>query len=396
MLKPDTLALTIVLALLTALGPLSTDMYLPSLPAIAAELRASTGQTQLTLSAFLFGFAAGQFFYGPVSDRVGRKPVLLFGLGLFTFASLICALAPNIETLIAARFLQALGASGPIVLGRAIVRDFYEGPRAGKELSRMGSIMGVVPAIAPIIGGLIVQVYEWRVTFGVMLACGVALAVVILLRLPESIRRKSDTPISFAAILRGFRTLLQHPGYRTYVAFSMLAYGGLFAFISGSSFVLQGFYHLDELAYAFSFTFVVLGFIGGTFLAQTLVGRRGLDGTIQLGVASLAVGGVTMLLLVLWGVPSSFAITGPMAIYGLGVGLTMPQAMASALMPFPERAGAASSLLGICQMTFAAIIGIVLGQNLGASALPLPATIACTGVLALVVFTATTKARKPV
>lgn len=393
MLKPDTLALTVVLALLTALGPLSTDMYLPSLPAIAAGLQATTGQTQLTLSAFLFGFAAGQFFYGPVSDRVGRKPVLLFGLGLFSLASLICALAPNIEILIAARFLQALGASGPIVLGRAIVRDFYEGPRAGKELSRMGSIMGVVPAIAPVFGGLIAQFYEWRVIFGVMLLCGLALAATVVLRLPESIRHKSDTPISFASILRGFRILLKHPGYRTYVGLSMLTYGGLFAFISGSSFVLQGLYGLDELAYAFSFTFMVLGFIGGTFLAQVLVGRYGLDGTIRFGVMSLALGGVTMLALVILNVPSSFAITGPMAIYALGVGLTMPQAMASALMPFPDRAGAASSLLGICQMTFAAILGIALGQNLGASALPLPAAIAGTGLLALILFTTTGRAR---
>ncbi len=162
MLKPDTLALTVVLALLTALGPLSTDMYLPSLPAIAAGLNATTGQTQLTLSAFLLGFAAGQFFYGPISDRVGRKPVLLFGLGLFTLASLVCALSPNIETLIGARFLQALGASGPIVLGRAIVRDFYEGPRAGRELSRMGTIMGVVPALAPILGGIIERFFGWQ------------------------------------------------------------------------------------------------------------------------------------------------------------------------------------------------------------------------------------------
>ncbi len=393
MLKPDTLALTAVLALLTALGPLSTDMYLPSLPAIAAGLQASTGQAQLTLSAFLFGFAAGQFFYGPVSDRVGRKPVLLFGLGLFTLASLVCALAPNIEILIAGRFLQALGASGPIVLGRAIVRDFYEGPRAGKELSRMGSIMGIVPAIAPIFGGLIAQFYDWRVTFGVMLFCGIALALIVVLHLPESIRKKSPNPISFASILRGFGMLLRHSGYRTYVSFSMLAYGGLFAFISGSSFVLQGVYRLDELSYAFSFAFMVVGYIAGTFLAQFLVGKRGLDGTIRFGVMSLAFGGVLMLALVAIGVPSSFAITGPMAIYAMGVGLTMPQSMASALMPFPDRAGAASSLLGICQMTFAAILGIVLGQNLGGSALPLPIAIAGTGVLALLVFAVTVRAR---
>ncbi|WP_201834527.1 multidrug effflux MFS transporter [Microvirga zambiensis] len=394
MLKPDTLALTAVLALLTALGPLSTDMYLPSLPAIAAGLQASTGQTQLTLSAFLLGFAAGQFFYGPISDRIGRKPVLLFGLGLFSLASLICALSPNIETLIGARFLQALGASGPIVLGRAIVRDFYEGPRAGKELSRMGTIMGVVPAAAPVLGGVIERVTGWRVTFGVMILFGLVLAAIIVLKMPESIRRKSDVPISFGTILRGFKILLGHAGYRTYVGLSMLTYGGLFAFISGSSFVLQRIYGLDELSFAFSFIFVVAGFMTGTTIAQYLVGRYGLDGTIRLGVTCLALGGLTMLALVLAGVPSSLAVSAPMAIYGIGVGLTMPQSMASALMPFPDRAGAASSLLGICQMSFAAIVGILLGRNLDGSAIPLPATIATTGVLALALFLATGRARR--
>jgi MFS transporter, DHA1 family, multidrug resistance protein len=393
MLKPDTLALTVVLALLTALGPLSTDLYLPSLPAIAQGFGATTGQAQLTLSAFLLGFAAGQFFYGPVSDRIGRKPILLFGLGLYTLASLVCALSPDIETLIAARFAQALGASGPIVLARAIVRDFYEGARAGRELSRMGTIMGVVPAIAPVVGGLIAQVSGWRMTFLVMILFGGALAATVLLRLPESIRTKSDVPISFASILGGFKVLLGHPTYRIYVTLSSLAYGGLFAFISGSSFILQGIYGLSELSFALSFAFMVIGYIAGTYSAQRLVAQRGLDGTIRLGVASLAIGGTLMLALVGLGLPSSFAITGPMAIYALGVGLTMPQSMASALMPFPNRAGAASSLLGICQMTFAAILGILLGQNLGASALPLPAAIATTGILALAVFLTTARAR---
>lgn len=399
MLKPDTLALTVVLALLTSLGPLSTDMYLPSLPAIAGAFGASTGQAQLTLSSFLLGFATGQFFYGPVADRIGRKPVLLFGLGVYIFAALACSFAPNIETLIAARFMQALGASGPIVLARAMVRDFYEGPRAGRELSRMGTIMGVVPAIAPVFGGLIAQIPSatvsgWRLTFAVMTLCGCALAATVLLRLPESIRKKSETPISFMSIIRGFGILLRHPTYRIYVMLSMLTYGGLFAFISGSSFVLQGVYGLSQLAYAFSFGFMVVGYITGTFLAQRLVGRLGLDGTIRLGTISLALGGGTMLVLFLTGLPSSLVITGPMTIYALGVGLTMPQSMASALMPFPDRAGAASSLLGICQMTFAAILGIGLGQGLDASALPLPATIAATGVLALVLFLSTGRVRR--
>jgi DHA1 family bicyclomycin/chloramphenicol resistance-like MFS transporter len=172
------------------------------------------------------------------------------------------------------------------------------------------------------------------------------------------------------------------------VAFSSLAYGGLFAFISGSSFVLQGHYGLPELPYAFSFAFVVLGFMAGTTLAQRLVPRRGLDGTIGAGVAALAAGGVVMLVLVLAGVPSSLAVTLPMTLYAMGVGLTMPQSMASAMGPFPERAGAASSLLGMCQMTFAAGLGIALGHSLdGGGALPLPVAIAGVGLVALVLST---------
>ena len=188
------------------------------------------------------------------------------------------------------------------------------------------------------------------------------------------------------SIARGFRSLLAHRGYRVYVLLSMLTYGGLFAFISGSSFVLQNIYGLGQLSFAFSFAFAVVGYIAGSFLAQHMVGRRGLDGTILIGVACLAVGGSAMVVLVAAGVPSFLAIVGPMAVYLAGVGLTMPQAMASALMPFPDRAGTASSLLGICQMSFAAILGIVLGQNLDGSALPLPITIAATGLLALALF----------
>jgi DHA1 family bicyclomycin/chloramphenicol resistance-like MFS transporter len=394
MLKPETLAITVVLALLTALGPLSTDMYLPSLPGIAADLGATTAGTQLTLSAFLVGFAVGQFVYGPVSDRVGRRPVLLFGIALFALASLACTFAPSIETLVVARFVQALGASGPIVLARAIVRDLYEGPRAGRELSRMSTIMGVVPAAAPVLGGLLHEVLGWRSTFAACILFGLALGTVVFMRLPETIRARSREPLSFLAILRGFRTLLAHPTYRLYVTFSSLAYGGLFAFISGSSFVLQRHYGLAELPYAFSFAFVVLGFMGGTTLAQRLVPRRGLDGTIGAGVAALAGGGVGMLVLVLAGTPTSLAVTGPMTLYAMGVGLTMPQSMASAMGPFPDRAGAASSLLGMCQMTFAAVLGIALGHSLdGGGALPLPVAIAGAGLVALTLFHATKRVR---
>lgn len=390
-LRPDTLGMTIILAMLTALGPLSTDFYLPSLPDIASVLGTTTSGAQATLSSFLFGFAAGQIFWGPLSDRLGRKPVLYLGLALFLLATAACALSPTINSLIAARFVQALGASGPIVLGRAMVRDLYDGPRAGRELSRMGMIMGLVPAIAPIAGGILHDAYGWQSTFIASFTIGLIVIVIVCFLLPETIRARSQEPLSLLSIIRGFGILLRNKAYRVYAGLTALAYAGLFSFISGSSFVLIGVYHLTPLTYGFSFAFGVLGFITGTIIAQRLVGRLGLDRVIGLGTLCLAGGGIIMLISVIAtgqqpGLLPSLAITMPMAIYALGVGLVMPQAMASAMMPFPERAGAASSLVGLCQMSLSAVVGLGVGYLLTGSALPLPAVIATIGCTALLLF----------
>jgi len=395
-LSADTLAMTATLAMLTSLGPLSTDMYLPALPAIAEGLGTTIAGAQLTLSAFLLGFACGQFLYGPISDRIGRRPVLGFGLGLFLAATLACIIAPNIETLTLARFVQALGASAPIVLARAIVRDLYEGPRAGRELSRMGTIMGLVPAIAPVLGGVIHVAFGWRAVFVAILIAGLLLTIVVLRHLPETLRRRETAPLSLKAILVGFALLLRHPTYRIYVGLSALTYSGLFAFISGSSFVLQGVYGLSELAYGFSFGFVVIGFIGGTLIAQRIVGSRGLDGTIGLGVLCLAGGGAGMLVLSVIGTGSALEVVLPMTLYGVGVGLTMPQCMASALTPFPERAGAASSLLGIIQMGLAAFVGIGLGAALLHADIAMAIVLAGLGLLALALFLVTRSVRREI
>jgi DHA1 family bicyclomycin/chloramphenicol resistance-like MFS transporter len=365
-LRPDTLAMTAMLALLTALGPLSTDFYLPSLPDIARVFGTTIAGAQATLSSFLFGFAFGQILYGPLSDRIGRKPVLLTGLGIFLAATVLCAFAPSVDMLIVGRFLQALGASGPIVLARAIVRDLYEGPRAGRELARMGMIMGVVPAIAPVLGGVLQQQFGWRSTFIATLLVAAVLGIVTILKLPETIRQKSTEPLSIFSILKGFRHLLRNRVYRVYAALVALAYAGLFAFISGSSFVLINLYGLDPVQFGLSFAFGVLGFITGTILAQKLVARRGLDGVIALGVIALAAGGLVMTGMLLAIPQSSLVVTLPMAIYAMGVGLTMPQAQASALMPFPDRAGAASSLTGLMQMTLAGLALVITAMGLTA------------------------------
>ncbi len=387
-LRPDTLALTVLLALLTALGPLSTDMYLPSLPAIAQGFGTDTAGAQLTLSAFLVGFAAGQVFYGPLADRRGRKPVLLAGMGLFILASLACAFATSIEMLTVARFLQALGASGPIVLARAVVRDLYEGPRAGRELSRMGTVMGVVPAAAPIFGALLEATFGWRSTFFLTAALGVGLAAAVVIGLPETLKRRSTEPFSAAAILRGYAVLLENRTYRLYLVTCALAYSGLFAFISGSSFVLQRVYGLSEILFGFAFSFVVLGYVAGTVIAQRVVGRRGIRGTVRLGVACLALGGTAMLAGALVGPRHPLELMLPMALYTCGIGFTLPQSMAGAMGPFPDRAGAASSFIGLCQMSAAAVVGIGLGHALDVTPVALPLVIAALGLAAFAVFAA--------
>jgi MFS transporter, DHA1 family, multidrug resistance protein len=387
-LRPDTLGMTAMLAMLTALSPLSTDLYLPSLPAIANALGTDAARVQLTLSAYLVGYAAGQIFYGPFSDKIGRKPAVMAGLILYFLASAACAMAESIDVLIGLRFVQALGAAGPIVLGRAIVRDLYDGPRAGRELSRMGMIMGLVPALAPVLGGVLEPLFGWRSNFWATATGAGLLALCFLLLMPETIRERRQEPISINGILGGFRVLLEHPGYRFYVMLNTLTYSGLFSFISASSFVLQGTYGMSPLDFGISFGLTVIGYIAGTILAQRLVTSRGLDGTIRPGVWCMACAGVLMLIAMAAGGVSALEVTLPMTLYVFGVGLVMPQSNASAMMPFPDRAGAASSLLGLIQMSCSAVSGTLLGVLITRSPLLMPVFIAIMGLAALLVFQA--------
>jgi MFS transporter, DHA1 family, multidrug resistance protein len=391
-LKPDTFALTAMLGLLTALGPLSTDMYLASLPDMARLLDATTAQTQLTLSAFLAGFALGQIVYGPFSDRYGRRPVLMAGLALYTAASAVCALSPTIETLIGARFLQALGACGPIVLARSIVRDLYAGPRAGQELSKMGTIMGLVPAVAPILGSLLHAAFGWRSNFVGTLAFGAVMMGWVAVALPETLRTRAPEIPSPLAIARIYAMLARNRAFLAYLGLFALSYGGLFAYISGSSFVLQQVYGFAPLAFGFSFAVGVCGYIAGTMIATRIVPKAGLDRTVGLGAGLLALGGLLTVLAVASGAGGP-GIVAANVIYFCGIGLVMPQSMAGALTPFPDRAGAASSLVGFCQMTYAAVVGIAVGHALGGSAWPLAVAVALSGLSTLALWALSRRVR---
>lgn len=383
MLRPDTLALTALLAALTAIGPLSTDLYLPSLPDIGRAFGVSATQVQLTLSAYLFGFAAGQIVYGPISDRHGRRSVLLAAVAVFCVASLICTVAPSIETLIAARCVQAFGAAGAIVLARAVVRDLYSGARAGKELSVMGAIMALAPIAGPVVGGVLHTAFGWRSAFGALLVAGLALGLMAWMKLPETLKYPAPEPVTMRAMAAIYRSLLKRRDFLLYAGIVAACYAGLFAWLSSASFILQDIYGVTPLAFAFYFLPSAVGFLIGTSIASRIVSRIGIQRTIGFGATALLGGGVAMILALLFAPASIFAVVLPASLYIVGLGLTFPQAMAGGLTPFPDRAGAASSLLGFIPQIFAGVAGVSVVALLDRTAWPLAIALAIMGAVTL-------------
>lgn len=387
-LHRDSAALVILLGCATALGPLSTDMYLPSLPALAVLYATDAAAVQLTLSAFLAGFAVAQLIYGPISDRIGRRPVMLFGIGLYTLASIGCAFAGSIEWLIAWRFLQALGACAGVVLGRAIARDLFEGAAAARALSMMAMVLGLTPAVAPILGGYLHAGLGWQANFIAMALVGCLLGACVLVFLPESNQHRNPLATRVGPMLRNFATLARHRGFRGYVLCVAFSYGGMFAFISGSSFTLRTVFGVGETVFGYCFSLIVFGYLCGGFIGARLTLRLGVDRMLGLGALLCATGGGLMALLQLWAWAAGggwhwFSLIGPMMLFTMGLGLTMPQGQAGALQPFAHMAGAAASLMGFVQMSVGAVTGIAVGHALNETALPLSFTLAAMGAATL-------------
>ncbi len=381
MLRPASLATTALLTALVALGPISTDLYLPSLPGLERYFGADVARVQLTLSVFLVGLAAGQLAYGPLSDRLGRRPVLLAGVGLYVAASIGCALAPSIAALIAARLFQALGACAGPVICRAIVRDVHGRSDAARILSYMGAAMALAPALGPIVGGYVESWLGWRANFAILCTYGALGLILAFTMLPETAPHRGEEGGWLDSALRGYLSLLGQRVYLGYVFCSSLAYGGIFCFISGSSFVFVDIIGLAPQRYGLCFAAIVLGYIAGTLAAGRLTRRVGLERLVKAGGGISALGGLALIAAVLlWGanVPG---ILAPTIVYMIGTGLVLPNAMAGAIGPFPRIAGTAAALLGFVQMGLAAIGGAVIGHLADGTAIPMAAGIALVGTL---------------
>ncbi|MDV7989956.1 multidrug effflux MFS transporter [Rhodococcus sp. IEGM 1374] len=372
----------LVLGALIALGPLTIDMYLPALPAIADDLNTPSSAVQLTLAGTLVGLALGQLVIGPLSDIVGRRLPLIVGTGVHILASVACIVAPNIAVLGGLRVVQGLGAAAAAVVAMAIVRDLFSGRAAATVLSRLMLVMGVAPVLAPSLGGAVLLVGSWRLVFAALAIMGVALMTLAIVSLRETLPPERRRASGVMPVLRTYRSLLRDAQFVVLVLVAALAMSSLFAYIAGSSFVLQEEFGLDEQQFAIVFAAGAISLIGASQLNVLLLGRFA---PVQIVLAALSfavLAGGVMAVLAIAEIGGMAGFVVPLWFVLGAVGFVMPNAPALALSRHGEAAGGAAALLGAAQFGLGAIVAPIVGA-LGNDAVAVSTTMVVTSAAAL-------------
>jgi DHA1 family bicyclomycin/chloramphenicol resistance-like MFS transporter len=376
--------LLILLGLMTGVGPFSIDMYLPALPSIADEFHASASIVQLTLTACLVGLGLGQLLVGPLSDRWGRRRPALVGLGLYAAISLGCALSPSAEVLSVARLVQGVAGGATIVIARAVVRDLHSGAAAAAYFSRLVLVFGLAPVVAPSIGGFVLRLTDWRGVFVVLAVIGALVFAGTLVALPETLPVARRHPGGLRETLVGMRTILDDRGYVGYVLALGFAGAALFGYISGSSFVLQRVYGASPQLYGLLFGLNAVGFILAGQLNRRLVYRAPARRLLAAGLVVLVTAAVALAIATRW--HSLVGAAVPMFVFMSALGIVMPNATALALDLHPERAGAASAMLGAAQGLLGALAAPLVGLAGANTATPMVATMTIAAVASLAAF----------
>ncbi|MBI3900344.1 MAG: multidrug effflux MFS transporter [Gammaproteobacteria bacterium] len=352
--------LSLIIAVLAMLAPFSIDTYLPSFPDIARELNAADWQLQQTLSLYLLAFAAMTLVYGPLSDAFGRRRVVLTALVFYTISSIGCVFATDIHGLLLARIGQGLAASGPIVIGRAIVRDAFSGARAQKVMSQIMLLFGAAPAIAPILGGYLHDAFGWRSVFWFLTVLGLGLCVWTASMLPETLKRGGRQTAHPRAIAIAYWHALKNKGFMLLVMSTAVNFGGLFLYVAASPAVL--YQHLGFGADQFGYLFVPLvsGLMFGAFISGRLAGRYTHEQAVNIGFGIMLSAAVINLAASLWLSPQIWTVAGPMMIYSAGLSISMPNLSLLALDCLPDRRGLAAAVQSFVQMVTMAIVAGVL------------------------------------
>lgn len=378
------LGAALVLGLLSAIGPFAIDMYLPALPSIQHSLQADVRLVQMSLMAFLVSLGAGQLIYGPVSDMVGRKPPLYFGLVLFALGSIGCALAPSIHALIVCRFIQGLGACAGTVVPRAVVRDMHTGPDAARLMAMLMLVFSVSPVLAPLTGSVVIAFAGWRGIFYVITGAAVLGLLLVKLVLKETRPPEARLDSGLASALRGYAILLKDRHVMGLISMGSFGVSSFFVYLANSSFVLINHYGLTPTQYSMAFSINAIAFIGAAQFTGRLGGRFGLKRLVRVAVTGYAANMLLLAVLFSVGVQQLPVMMGLLFVgYGF-LGLVIPTTAVLTLEKHGRIAGTASALMGTLQfVTSAAVIALV-GLFVDGTALPMVAGIAAVALIAFV------------
>ena len=378
-------ALPTLLLLLTVFGPISMDLYLPALPALTADLAAVTSVAQLTVTACLIGLAAGQLIAGPLSDRFGRRGILLIGIAPYIATSALCAISPTVELLIVARLAQGLAGGVGIVIAQAAGRDIYSGGALIRFYGRLTVVGGFAAIVGPLLGGVLSAFTDWRGLFVFLAVIGAGILVATVMVFRETLPAAHRTRGGFGHTVHDYRTLLSDRVFLGAVLNQGFLYAALFAYLAGSTFVLQDIYGLSPLGYALAFGLNSAGFMTFGYLAGRAAERWSIPGTLAAGILVAGIGALGLLASGIVALPLWVLIVS-LFLLAAGVAISSPPATTLALVGYPRMAGTASSLLGMVRFGFGGIAAPLVGVAGALSILPLGVVTTASVLLAAATF----------
>lgn len=380
--------LAALLGILPMLLPLSVDGSLPLVPAVADYFKTSTASVQYSLSAVVLGIAVGQLVYGPLSDRFGRKPVIIVGVLLYVAIACACARAPDIESLIGLRFLQGFFACSGIIVARAVIRDLFDREAGARLFALMMGIHGIMPTLAPGVSGWVTQEYGWRAVFWVMAAFGLFAALAIFFGLAESNKSRNPEALRPSVLFRNYRAILRDRSFRSYAICASFMYGALMAYFAGAPVGLIQYLGLSPVEFGIAMAVPIVFYMVAQIAVAHIVHGVGMDKMIRIGAMMAVTAGIGMLAFVLSGIINVYTLMGPVVLILTSLAFIFPGTTAGAMSPFAHMAGAASSLLGFIQFLAAAIATAMIGLLNDGTPLPMAAAVCICTICAAISYLA--------
>jgi DHA1 family 2-module integral membrane pump EmrD-like MFS transporter len=381
------LSLGILVSLITTLGLMATDIYAPAMPAVTRDLATSPNMVQLTVTFFLIAAGLSQLVYGPISDRHGRRPILIFGLGIYLVGALLCTFANNIPLLLLGRFIQGLGTGAIMALNRVIVRDAFSGVQLVKALSYMGAFIALAPAIAPAFGGFIEFHWGWRWIFGFLLIYAFILALLAWFTLPETHHTRTTHSLSLAGIIKNYGIILQNSQFWANVFCSGLAFAAMIACATINPFLLENGLGKSAAAYGFWAMITAIGFFIGMLSNAHIVGRLGIEKTLRLGNSIILLMGAIFIVTGYFKMMNVMTIILPTIGIQFGIALVFPNAFMGAVAPFPHMTGAAGAIYGCLQVAITFICSIIVALLSETTQFPLGILLLVIAILGLGIYT---------